>query len=618
MNYNGDTCGQGALSDYKYNAWIAMPTPGLAELNGNNPSLDCTDCFFIKTCLVDCVQTQRGSASTDMIDFYPSKDYGYFCIPDPTAVAGLSQNSTIHVSFEFEGDFDAAYQNAGRAIGDLYTTWPLILGSAAVALLFAFLYNFLTETFAGVLVFFAIIIIIAGGVLASYTLIKAGRDARDQNAATHTSDAMYGTGITLAVLTLIFLLVLIAMRERIRIAIEVVKEASRCVHDIWSLIVFPIIPMVFGLGYFVFWVVVVVYLAAVWDTKEQVVPAYIQNSHQFNATNFRMNNSVPMYTYYTWDTSMQKSFAYAFFHLLWSAQFIIYFAYMVMAGTVANWYFAPRDANEKRIVGKNPGELSHTPITDSCARTCRFHIGTVALASLIIAIVQAIRAAVAYIEKKCTVANGGVPNMLQRAVFCLIHCCLACLQCCLDKINKNALVWTAIWGDSFGTAACSSFKLLWGNLGRTGAMSVVSAFLMFLGKVLIALATVGFGGIFIHFKYKDISSPVLPMVLIFIVGYTVGALFMSVFEVAMDTIFLCFLIDEKMHAASGNMCASKGLRALVDSDEIKLVSKGRAEQEHQIQENRLKQLGLSDEYNHTAGTTKQTGVLQAPAVMPNV
>jgi hypothetical protein len=240
------------------------------------------------------------------------------------------------------------------------------------------------------------------------------------------------------------------------------------------------------------------------------------------------------------------------------------------------------------------------------------------VAALIIAIVQAIRVTVKYIEKKCTVANGGVPNVVQRAVFCLIHCCLACLQCCLDKINKNALVWTSIWGDSFGTAACSSFKLLWGNLGRTGAMSIVSAFLMFLGKVLIALATVGFGGIFIHFKYPDISSPVLPMVLIFIVGYTVGALFMAVFEVAMDTIFLCFLIDEKMHAGSGNMCASKGLRSLVDSDEIKLVSKGRAEQEHTIQENRLKQLGLSDEHNHSAGSTKQTGVIQAPAVMPNV
>jgi hypothetical protein len=351
VDYNGNTCGQGDFADYKYNAWIAMPTPGLSELNGNNYQDDCTDCFYIKTCVIDCSQTASGpSASPKMIDFYPSKNFGYFCIPDPTTAI----NGTVRVSFSFSGDFDAGYQNAGRAIGDLYTTWPLILGSAAVALLFAFLYNFLTETFAGVLIFFAIIIIIAGGVLASYTLIKAGRNAREANAATNTSDAMYGTGITLAVLTLIFVLVIIAMRQRIRIAIEVVKEAARCVHDIWALIVFPVIPMILGLGYFVFWVVVAVYLAGVWNTNGQTIPAYIRDSQQFNANNFVMNGTTGeyLYTYYTWDTSMQKSFAYVFFHLLWTAQFIIYFAYMVMAGTVANWYFAPMDGNEKRIVGK--------------------------------------------------------------------------------------------------------------------------------------------------------------------------------------------------------------------------------------------------------------------------
>src|SRR6185312_7535568 len=140
-------------------------------------------------------------------------------------------------------------------------------------------------------------------------------------------------------------------------------------------------------------------------------------------------------------------------------------------------------------------------------------------------------------ETKANHAAGGKPNCIQKSIFCLIGCCLACLQCCLDKVNKNALVWTAIWGDSFVTAACSSFKLLWGNLARTGAMTMVSAFLMFLGKVTIALATCGFGGIFIHFRYPQVSSPVLPMVVIFIVGYIVGSLFMSVFEVAMDTVF---------------------------------------------------------------------------------
>lgn len=91
-------------------------------------------------------------------------------------------------------------------------------------------------------------------------------------------------------------------------------------------------------------------------------------------------------------------------------------------------FLAPMDANEKRIVGDNPGELSRMPVTSSCGRTCRFHIGTVALAALIIAIVEFIRACVKYIEEKCAQANGGKLNCLQKSVFCIIHCCLACLQ----------------------------------------------------------------------------------------------------------------------------------------------------------------------------------------------
>jgi len=184
------------------------------------------------------------------------------------------------------------------------------------------------------------------------------------------------------------------------------------------------------------------------------------------------------------------------------------------------------------------------------------------------------------------------------------------VQCCLDKINKNALVWTAIWGDSFGTAACSSFKLLWGNLGRTGAMSAVSFFLIFLGKVLISLATLGFAAIIIKAQYPDISSPVLPLVLIFVIGWMVASLFMSVFEVAMDTIFLCFLIDEKLHASSGTMCASKGLRQLVDADFMREKNRKVMEEQTAIQQRRAKQLGLKEENMHGYGT--QQGVAMQP------
>ena len=207
-------------------------------------------------------------------------------------------------------------------------------------------------------------------------------------------------------------------------------------------------------------------------------------------------------------------------------------------------------------------------------------------------------------------------------------CVVACVHSCLDKINKNALVWTAIWGDSFGTASCSSFKMLWGNMGRTGAMSVVAFFLMFLGKILIALATTGFAGIFLRLRYPDISSPVLPMVVVFIIAFMVGSLFMSVFEVAMDTVFLCFLIDEKLHASSGTMCASKGLRKLIDSDHMRAKNQMEAAKQQEIQERRCKQLGLGPEQQHGYGTANgpqnTTGVAmqpiqqqQGPAVYPN-
>lgn len=70
----------------------------------------------------------------------------------------------------------------------------------------------------------------------------------------------------------------------------------------------------------------------------------------------------------------------------------------------------------------------------------RYHLGTVAIASLIIAVIEFIRWTVRFIEAK-TKGKDGQQNRLQKCVFCMIYCCLRCLECCMDKINKNALIW---------------------------------------------------------------------------------------------------------------------------------------------------------------------------------
>ena len=51
----------------------------------------------------------------------------------------------------------------------------------------------------------------------------------------------------------------------------------------------------------------------------------------------------------------------------------------MIAGAVADWYFS---------AGSDRGALLKSPITASLARTLRFHLGSIALGSLVIAFIQ--------------------------------------------------------------------------------------------------------------------------------------------------------------------------------------------------------------------------------------
>jgi hypothetical protein len=74
--------------------------------------------------------------------------------------------------------------------------------------------------------------------------------------------------------------------------------------------------------------------------------------------------------------------------------------------------------------------------------------------------------------------------------------------------------------------------------------------------------------------YERVSSPIFPLIIIFIIAYTVAMLFMVVYETCIDTIFLCFLLDCEKNT-DGVMLASPGLSALVGKYQDK--SKEKAE-----------------------------------------
>merc|ERR1712054_284284 len=96
-----------------------------------------------------------------------------------------------------------------------------------------------------------------------------------------------------------------------------------------------------------------------------------------------------------------------------------------------------------------------------------------------------IRAIVAYLQKKAKKSG----NKLAKIVLCIIQCCMWCVEKTMKFINKNAYIQTAIFGYSFCKAAYKAFWLIARNLLRIAATSIVSGFVLLIGKILVQLGT---------------------------------------------------------------------------------------------------------------------------------
>jgi len=250
------------------------------------------------------------------------------------------------------------------------------------------------------------------------------------------------------------------------------------------------------------------------------------------------------------------------FHLLFVSQFFFYLGYIIFAGAAADWYFTPANEKGRKQRGGEEGQLSYYPVVSSTGRVCCNHLGTVSWAALLVAIVKWIRVVVHYLERQ---TQGKPPNPLQRALFCLIGCLLKWLECCLDKINKYALSWTAIYGDGFCIAVCSSFALVWRNLFRVAAVNAVSGIIFWMGKMAVGLCTAALVALYLNNVEpyaSNVTSPLAPCMLVFFIGYILSQLFFVVFAATIDTLFLCFLIDLEVNK-DGQMMAPKALQKLV-------------------------------------------------------
>merc|ERR1711907_711423 len=178
------------------------------------------------------------------------------------------------------------------------------------------------------------------------------------------------------------------------------------------------------------------------------------------------------------------------------------------------------------------------PILKSVGRLIRYHLGSVIFGAFLVALVQAIRIVLAYVEKKTRSASSPVVKFLFKCA----QCCLWCFEKFIKFINRNAYIMMSIQGTNFCASARDAFFLLLRNVLRVAAVNTVGTFCLFMGKVGVTAVTVLIGMELFQSK-EDICYVWLPLSMGAVFAFFITHTFLSVYAMTIDTVLLSFCQD---------------------------------------------------------------------------
>ena len=228
-------------------------------------------------CVDSCDRTNMCD-STQFVYKYPSIPFmGAYCIPDA--------NSSLSVAVEVGGSAAELFDKAGnlysRSLADTYTAFDYIVASPAVCVVVAFLFCIFLRKFAGVLTATALFIVGACGMACGglfYNFSATGLASGDLTI--QQSEYVLYFSYAIFIIVGLYLIVLLALRKQILIAIEVVKESAGAINDMKMLVFFPIWPSLAVLGYLALWVYIGLFFASVFTVDSGgTLPDAVKHYH---------------------------------------------------------------------------------------------------------------------------------------------------------------------------------------------------------------------------------------------------------------------------------------------------------------------------------------------------
>nr|XP_055076127.1 choline transporter-like protein 4 isoform X1 [Misgurnus anguillicaudatus] len=499
-------------------------------------------------------------------------------IPSNFSINGLTPNQSASVIMNATGAGGGSNDIANgfnakdvglRIFEDFAKSWQWIVAGLVIAMVVSVLFLLLLRFTAPVLVWvliFGVLALGAFGIWYCYNeyMSLANSSLTYNNVGFTTNVQVYlqvrdtwlAFLIILCIVEGILLLALLFLRKRILIAVALIQETSKALGHMMSTLFYPIITFVLLLVCVSYWGITALYLATSGGPVYRVVAL---NATQGDCSTIRANQSCDPETFnsteypscpsarcvfinYNTEGLFQRNLfnlqIYNVVAFLWCVNFVIALGHCTLAGAFGSYYWA----------FSKPADIPTFPLIQSFMRALRYHVGSLAFGALILTLVQIVRIILEYLDHKFKAAQ----NPCTRFLMCCLKCCFWCLEKFIKFINRNAYIMIAIYGKNFCVSAKNAFCLLMRNIVRVVVLDKVTDLLLFFGKLLV----VGGVGVLAFFFFSGrIQSPGtvfetaalnyywMPIITVIFGAYIIAHGFFSVYNMGVDTLFLCFLED---------------------------------------------------------------------------
>jgi choline transporter-like protein 2/4/5 len=248
----------------------------------------------------------------------------------------------------------------------------------------------------------------------------------------------------------------------------------------------------------------------------------------------------------TFTENARNTIAFVIFVYLWTIGFLEAIGHLLSSHAILTWYFS----NDKSSIGSSQAYKS-------AFISFRYHSGTAAAGSFLIAILRGIRIILEYVQHKLEILSNRHPSKgccsctfgigtMARFLLCTMSCCICCFEGFVRFVNKHAYIQTAYYGTPFYSSAKRAFFLLVRNLGRVAAVTMIADFVLLTGKLSITLSCAGIAYYYIENNMNDkVTSKILPSLFIAFIAFGCSTLFLGVASAACDTILQAYIIDEE-------------------------------------------------------------------------